>query len=89
MVKILMGEWLAIAIDKEGFLWTGQVMGEVMLYDPYWAPFTSYGSQEDCVTESMLVFDGLMRKCTIEMEAWIAGLKVPRLRVVNSLPVES
>ena len=45
MAKILKGEWLAVAMDEEGLLWSSQVMSEIMPYDVYWALFASCGSQ--------------------------------------------
>ena len=55
MAKILKGEWLAVATDEEGLLWSSQVMSEIMPYDAYWALFASCGSQRDCVTKGVLI----------------------------------
>ena len=55
MAKILKGEWLAVATDEEGLLWSSRVMSEIMPYDAYWALFASCGSQRDCVTKGVLI----------------------------------
>ena len=45
MAKTLKGEWLAVATDEEGLLWSSRVMNEIMPYDAYWALCASCGSQ--------------------------------------------
>ena len=55
MVKILKGEWLAVATDEEGLLWSCQVMSEIMPYESHWALFASCGYQRDCVTKGVLI----------------------------------
>ena len=45
MAKTLKGEWLAVATDEEGLLWSSRVLSEIMPYDAYWALCASCGSQ--------------------------------------------
>ena len=55
MAKILKGEWLSIATDEKGLLWSSRVMSEIMPYDVYWALCASCGSQRHGVTKGVLI----------------------------------